>query len=101
MNPLKQTDYDVFSFLERTPDLVCIADKQGFFRKVNQSVIDTLEYSREGARPERGSAAPSRALDSSWAPSVSRQEHRGRSRGQQPQNRENRCGWSSAHSRAP
>jgi len=47
MDPLKQTDYEVFSFLERTPDLVCIADRKGFFQRINQSVIDTLEYSRE------------------------------------------------------
>lgn len=47
MDPLKQADYDVFSFLERTPDLVCIADREGFFQKINQSVVDTLEYSRE------------------------------------------------------
>lgn len=53
MDLLKQTDYDVFSFLERTPDLVCIADREGFFKKINQSVIDTLEFTREEllARP--------------------------------------------------
>lgn len=37
----------MFSLLELTPDLVCIADRAGYFKKVNQSVIDTLEYSEE------------------------------------------------------
>lgn len=35
----------MFSLLELTPDLVCIADKAGYFKRINQSVIDTLEYS--------------------------------------------------------
>jgi PAS domain S-box-containing protein len=47
MNPLKKTEFEMFSLLELTPDLVCIADRAGYFKKVNQSVIDTLEYSEE------------------------------------------------------
>src|SRR5688572_30739850 len=34
-------------FFEMTPDLVCIADKDGYFKKVNRSVIKKLEYSQE------------------------------------------------------
>ena len=35
----------MFSFFEQTPDLVCIAGKDGFFRKINQSVVTKLGYS--------------------------------------------------------
>lgn len=35
----------MFTFFERTPDLVCIAGKDGFFKRVNPAVIDTLGYS--------------------------------------------------------
>jgi PAS domain S-box-containing protein len=45
MAQLKKTEFEMFSFFELTPDLVCIADKAGYFKKINQSVIDTLEYS--------------------------------------------------------
>ncbi|MGZ5191664.1 MAG: PAS domain S-box protein, partial [Flavisolibacter sp.] len=40
-------------FFEMTPDLVCIADKEGYFKKINHSVIKKLEYTREElfARP--------------------------------------------------
>ena len=41
------TDLEVADFFEMTPDLVCIASKDGFFRRVNQAVITKLEYSRE------------------------------------------------------
>ncbi len=34
-------------FFEMTPDLVCIAGADGFFRRVNSSVINKLEYSEE------------------------------------------------------
>lgn len=34
-------------FFELTPDLVCIAGKEGYFKKVNQAVIDKLGYTRE------------------------------------------------------
>lgn len=38
---------EMFSFFEMTPDLVCIAGKDGFFRKVNRAVMEKLGYSRE------------------------------------------------------
>ena len=43
----------MFTFFEMTPDLVCIAGKDGFFRKVNPAVIDKLGYTEEElfARP--------------------------------------------------
>jgi PAS domain S-box-containing protein len=39
--------FELLPFFELTPDLVCIAGKDGYFRKVNQSVIDKLGYSKE------------------------------------------------------
>jgi PAS domain S-box-containing protein len=41
------SDIDLFTLFEMTPDLVCIAGKDGFFRKVNPAVIDTLGYSQQ------------------------------------------------------
>ncbi len=35
------------SFIEMTPDLVCIAGRDGFFKKVNRAVIEKFGYSRE------------------------------------------------------
>lgn len=46
MTSLPKTEFE-FSFFELTPDLVCIAGKNGFFRKINRAVIDTLEYTEE------------------------------------------------------
>jgi PAS domain S-box-containing protein len=40
-------EFEMFLLFEMTPDLVCIADKDGFFKKINHAVIDTLEYSEE------------------------------------------------------
>ena len=40
-------EFDLFSFFEMTPDFVCIAGKDGYFRKVNPSVIGLLGYSEE------------------------------------------------------
>ena len=37
----------MFTFFEMTPDLVCIAGKDGFFKKVNRAVIEKLGYSEE------------------------------------------------------
>ncbi len=37
----------MLSLFELTPDLVCIAGKDGFFRKVNPAVLQKLEYSSE------------------------------------------------------
>lgn len=36
-----------FPFFDMTPDLVCIAGKDGFFKKVNRSFINKLEYAEE------------------------------------------------------
>ncbi len=47
MSSLNITDLEVADFFEMTPDLVCIAGKDGFLRKVNQAVITKLGYSRE------------------------------------------------------
>ena len=37
----------MFLFFEMTPDLVCIAGKDGYFIKVNRAVIDKLGYTEE------------------------------------------------------
>jgi PAS domain S-box-containing protein len=47
MIKLDKPDFDLFTLFEMTPDLVCIAGKDGFFRNVNPAVIDKLGYSRE------------------------------------------------------
>lgn len=38
---------DMFSFFEMTPDLVCIAGKDGYFREVNPAVVTTFGYTKE------------------------------------------------------
>jgi PAS domain S-box-containing protein len=47
MIPLKNGEFDISTFFELTLDLVCIAGKDGYFRKVNSAVINKLEYSEE------------------------------------------------------
>lgn len=47
MEDLRDTGYDMFSFIEMTPDLICIAGKDGYLKKVNQAVVSKLEYSLE------------------------------------------------------
>ncbi len=44
---------EMFSFFEVTPDLVCVAHREGYFKNVNRAVVDKLEYSKEElfARP--------------------------------------------------
>ena len=37
----------LFAFFELTPDLVCIAGKDGFFKKVNPAVIEKFGYSEQ------------------------------------------------------
>ena len=39
------TDIELFSFFSKTPDLVCIAGRDGFFKKVNPPVIEKFGYS--------------------------------------------------------
>ncbi len=38
---------DLFQLFELTPDLVCIAGKDGYFRKINNAVIEKLGYTEE------------------------------------------------------
>lgn len=40
-------DFDLHPFFEQTPDLVCVAGKDGYFRKVNNSVIEKLGFTKE------------------------------------------------------
>ncbi len=47
MIPLKATEYEMFDLFELTPDLVCIAGKEGFLRKVNPAVMQKLGYTAE------------------------------------------------------
>ncbi|MGZ5247397.1 MAG: PAS domain-containing sensor histidine kinase [Flavitalea sp.] len=47
MQNLISSGYDMITMFEMTPDLVCIADKAGYFKNVNKSVYQKLEYSRE------------------------------------------------------
>jgi PAS domain S-box-containing protein len=47
MTPLKSIGFEMFDLFELTPDLVCIAGKNGYFRKVNAAVIDKLGYTEE------------------------------------------------------
>jgi PAS domain S-box-containing protein len=53
MAKLKNSEFEMFAFFEMTPDLVCIAGKDGFFKKVNPAVINKLGYMEEElyARP--------------------------------------------------
>ena len=37
-------EFKLFAFFEMTPDLVCIAGKDGYFKKVNPTVIQKLGY---------------------------------------------------------
>ena len=40
-------EFDMLDLFERTPDLVCIASKEGYFKKVNPAVSQKLGYSEE------------------------------------------------------
>ncbi len=42
-----QSELEMIGLFEMTPDLVCIAGEDGYFKKVNRAVIDTLEYTTE------------------------------------------------------
>lgn len=44
---ISDISFDISAFFEKTPDWVCVAGKDGFFRQVNRTVIDALEYSPE------------------------------------------------------
>ncbi len=47
MDDLKNAGFDMFPFFEMTPDLVCIANKAGYFKKVNPAVLEKLGYTEE------------------------------------------------------
>lgn len=38
---------NLFSFFEMTPDLLCVVNKEGFLKKVNNAVVEKLGYTRE------------------------------------------------------
>lgn len=40
-------EFEMFDLFEKTPDLVCIAGKDGYFKKINPAVLNTLEYTTE------------------------------------------------------
>jgi PAS domain S-box-containing protein len=40
-------EFELLPFFELTPDLVCIAGKDGYFRRINQSVSKKLGYTNE------------------------------------------------------
>lgn len=44
---MSKNAYDLFDFFKRTPDLVCIAGRDGYFRQVNPAVIQKLGYTEE------------------------------------------------------
>jgi len=44
---MKSTEIELFTLFEMTPDLVCIAGKDGFFKKVNPAVINKLGYTEK------------------------------------------------------
>ncbi len=43
--------FEQLALFEMTPDLVCIAGKDGYFRKVNPAVLNKLQYSAEELYP--------------------------------------------------
>ena len=47
MNQSANREFEMLALFEMTPDLVCIVNKDGYFKKVNPAVINTLQYDRE------------------------------------------------------
>lgn len=47
MQDLLKSEFQLSAFFEMTPDLVCIAGKDGYFKKINRAVIDKLGYTKE------------------------------------------------------
>lgn len=43
----ENTQEDFSSYFEHTPDLVCIADRMGYFKSVNNAVVNKLGYTKE------------------------------------------------------
>ncbi|MEO8412881.1 MAG: PAS domain S-box protein [Ginsengibacter sp.] len=50
---ISTSEFELFEFFEKTPDLVCLAGRDGFWKKVNPAIVSTLGYSEEElyARP--------------------------------------------------
>lgn len=44
---LKEPAFKLSTFFEMTPDLVCVAGRDGFFKKVNRAVIETFGYTEQ------------------------------------------------------
>lgn len=47
MEALLNLELEMTAFFEMTPDLICIAGKDGFFRKINTAVSNKLGYTEE------------------------------------------------------
>ncbi len=47
MTDMINPGFELFGFFEKTPDLVCVANKEGYFKKVNPAVINKLGYTEE------------------------------------------------------
>ncbi|MFT3845586.1 MAG: PAS domain S-box protein [Lacibacter sp.] len=43
----EKNDFELDPFFEMTPDFVCVVNKEGYFIRVNQSVIKKLGYSKD------------------------------------------------------
>ena len=41
---LKEPGFKLSTFFEMTPDLVCVAGRDGYFKKVNRAVVEKLGY---------------------------------------------------------
>lgn len=50
---MKKEEFPMMDLFERTPDMVCIVGKPGWFKKINPAVVTTLGYTEEElfARP--------------------------------------------------
>lgn len=44
---MKDEEQGTFAFFDMTPDLICIAGKDGFFKKINPAVTQKLGYTKE------------------------------------------------------
>lgn len=44
---LKKSAFELQPFFEMTPDLVCIANTEGFFKKVNRATVEKLGYTED------------------------------------------------------
>lgn len=47
MDTLRNVEIEMFNLFEMTPDLVCLADKAGYFKNVNPAVIHKLGYTKK------------------------------------------------------